>query len=66
MENETAADVNSDRFDRMSFNASNQMSLDSRKAGDKVDTRYIESFKSFVQQVDFLQLKGYLVSYRLS
>lgn len=42
------------------------MSLDSRKAGDKVDTRYIESFKSFVQQVDFLQLKGYLVSYRLS
>jgi len=49
----------------MSFNGNNQSSLDQRR-GDNVDTRYVESFKSLVTQVDILQLRGFRIKYRLS
>mgnify|MGYP000888460380 FL=1 len=59
------SDMTVDKFDRMSFNGTNQMSLDSRR-GEKTDTRYLESFKSLITQVDILQLKGFKVAYKLS
>lgn len=43
IENETTPDnASMDKFDRMSFNTTNQMSLDSRRPeGIKTDTRYL-------------------------
>lgn len=64
-EGNEAFDNASDKFDRASFNGTNQMSLDSRR-GEKTDTRYLESFKSLITQIDILQLRGFRLSYRLS